>query len=152
MFYTDILAGQYTPAQVRAAAWHIYAQHVREFLCSTYSGVKIPRFDRRYKFNREVDAAAREIAESKGLAGITADRQKHRDRTRAKVDAEKAAHNVLASPLVRDYYANRWQLRRVLPDRLQFDSRNHWAKNDRDNQILAILAKNFKKYQDGKIH
>ncbi|MBQ5971856.1 MAG: hypothetical protein IJL45_05575 [Prevotella sp.] len=152
MLYFDIPAGQYTPAQVRAAAWFLYAQNVREFLCSTYSGAWIPRPDRRFKFNREVEALARKIINSKGLAGIMADRQKHRDRTRARVESEKAPRNILAAPLVRDYYAHRSHVRRVLPDRLQFDGRNHWAKNDRDSQILAILAKNFKKYQNGKIH
>ena len=118
---------------------------MREFLCSTYSDVKVPRHDQRYKFNREAEAAAREIIAVKGFYGIDSDRRKHRDRIRAKVEEERRPRNILAAAIVRDYREHRDTLRRVCVDRLDFYGRNHWAKNDRDRRALAILAKHFNK-------
>ena len=136
-------ANTYTRRDVIRAAWTIYAAAVREFLCSTYSDVKVPRHDQRYKFNREAEAAARDIIERKGREGITRDRETHRARTRRKVEEERRPRNILAAPLVRDYMQNRHELRRVCVDRLDFYGRNHWAKDDRDRRILAVLARHF---------
>lgn len=138
-------ANEYTRRDVIRAAWTIYAAAVREFMCSTYSDVRVPRHDQRYKFNREAEAAAREIIAAKGFNGIMKDRQTHRDRTRRKVEEERRPLNVLALPIVRDYMQHRHELRRVCADRLDFYGRNHWAKNDRDRRALAILAAHFNK-------
>lgn len=136
-------ANTYTRRDIIRAAWTIYAAAVREFLCSTYSEVRIPRHDQRYRFNREAEAVARDIVIRKGLRGIQADREKHRERTRAKVAEERRPANILAAPIVRDYMQHRDQLRRVCADRLDFYGRNHWAKDDRDRRTLAILARHF---------
>lgn len=143
-------AGTYTRRDIIRAAWTIYAASVREFMCSTYSDVRIPRHDQRYKFNREAEQAARDIVRAKGFAGIQSDREKHRARTRAKVEEQNRPANVLALPIVRDYREHRHDLRGVRPDRLDFYGRNHWAKNDRDRVILAILAKGFARYQESR--
>lgn len=138
-------AGTYTRRDVIRAAWTVYAAAVREIMCSTYSDVRQPRHDQRYKFNREAEAAARDIIARKGFDGIRKDRETHRERTRAKVAEERRPLNVLALPIVRDYMQHRDQLRRVCADRLDFYGRNHWAKDDRDRRALAILAKYFNK-------
>ena len=138
-------AGTYTRRDIIRAAWTIYAASVREFMCSTYSDVKVPRHDQRYKFNREAEAAARDIIARKGFDGINSDRTKHRERTRAKVAEERRPANVLALPIVRDYMQHRADLRAVRADRLDFYGRNHWAKDDRDRRALAILAAHFNK-------
>ena len=134
---------EYDRRDVIRAAWTVYAAAVREFMCSTYSDVKQSRHDQRYKFNREAEAAARDIIERKGREGITRDRETHRARTRRKVEEERRPRNILAAPLVRDYMQHRHELRRVCVDRLDFYGRNHWAKNDRDRRILAVLARHF---------
>lgn len=136
-------AGTYTRRDIIRAAWTIYAASIREFMCSTYSDVRVPRHDQRYKFNREAEAAARDIIRAKGFDGIRKDREKHRARVRAKVEEERRPLNILAAPIVRDYRQNRHELRRVLADRLDFYGRNHWAKDDRDRRALAILARHF---------
>lgn len=138
-------AGTYTRRDIIRAAWTIYAASVREFMCSTYSDVRVPRHDQRYKFNREAEQTARDIIARKGFDGIRKDRETHRERTRAKVAEERRPLNVLALPIVSDYRENRHQLRRVCADRLDFYSRNHWAKDDRDRRALAILAAHFNK-------
>ena len=143
-------AGTYTRRDISRAAWTVYAASVREFMCSTYSDVRVPRHDQRYKFNREAEQAARDIVRAKGFAGIQSDREKHRARTRAKVEEQNRPANVLALPIVRDDRENRHQLRAVRADRLDFYGRNHWAKNDRDRVILAILAKGFARYQENR--
>ena len=137
----DSAAGTYTTEDVKRAAWALYAAGVREMLCSTYSDIKIPRFDQRYNFNREAEAAAREIVRAKGVQGIRRDRERHRERTRAKVEERRRPINILASPIVRDYRENHGDLLRVNGDRLIFSGRNHWAKDERDKRILAILAR-----------
>lgn len=139
----DSPANSYTRRDVIRAAWTIYAAAVRASLCSTYSDVRIPRHDQRYRFNREAETEARAIVSRKGWQGIQSDRQKHRDRTRAKVADERRPANILAAPLVRDYRENRAHLRRVCVDRLDFSGRNHWAKDDRDRRALEILARHF---------
>lgn len=136
-------AGTYTRRDIIRAAWTIYAASIREFMCSTYSDVRVPRHDQRYKFNREAEAAARDIIKAKGFYGIMEDREKHRARVRAKVEEERRPQNILAAPIVRDYRQNRHELRRVLAERLDFYGRNHWAKDDRDRRALAILARHF---------
>jgi len=141
----DSPAGTYSRRDVIRAAWTIYAAAVRDFLCSTYSDIRQPRHDQRYKFNREAEAAARDIIRAKGADGIRRDRETHRERTRAKVAEQRRPVNVLALPIVRDYMQNRHALRRVCVDRLEFDGRRHWAKNYRDRQALAILAAHFNK-------
>ena len=138
-------AGTYTRRDIIRAAWTIYAASVREFMCSTYSDVRIPRHDQRYKFNREAEAAARDIIAAKGFDGLRKDREKHSERVRAKVADERRPLNVLALPIVRDYCENRHHLRRVCADCLDFSGRNHWAKDDRDRRALAILAAHFNK-------
>ena len=138
-------AGTYSRRDVIRAAWTVYAAAVRDFMCSTYSDVRQPRHDQRYKFNREAEAAARDIIAARGFDGINSDRTKHRERVRAKVADERRPLNVLALPIVRDYMQNRHHLRRVCADRLDFSGRNHWAKDDRDRRALAILAKYFNK-------
>lgn len=141
----DSPANTYSRRDVIRAAWTIYAAAVRDLLCSTYSDVRQPRHDQRYKFNREAEAAARDIIRAKGYDGIRRDRETHRERTRAKVAEQRRPVNVLALPIVRDYMQNRHALRRVCVDRLEFDGRRHWAKNYRDRQALAILAAHFNK-------
>jgi len=131
-------AGTYTRRDIIRAAWTVYAAAVREIMCSTYSDVRQPRHDQRYRFNREAEAAARDIIARKGFDGIRKDREKHRERVRAKVADERRPLNVLALPIVRDYMQHR-------ADRLEFYSRNHWAKDDRDRRALAILAAHFNK-------
>jgi hypothetical protein len=143
-------AGTYTAADIKATAWAIYAASIREFMCSTYSDVRVPRHDQRYKFNREAEQAARDIVRAKGFAGIQSDREKHRARVRARVEDERRPANWLALPIVRDYRENRHHLRRVCADRLDFSGRNHWAKDDRDRRILAVLAKGFARYQESR--
>jgi hypothetical protein len=136
-------AGTYTRRDIIRAAWTIYAAAVQNFLCSIYSEVRIPRHDQRYRFNREAEATARDIVSRKGLQGIQADREKHRQRTRAKVAEERRPANILSAPIVRDYMQHRADLRAVRADRLDFYGRNHWAKDDRDRRALAILARHF---------
>ena len=138
-------AGTYSRRDVIRAAWTIYAAAVREIMCSTYSDVRQPRHDQRYKFNREAEAAARDIIAARGFDGIRKDRETHRERVRAKVADERRPANVLALPIVIDYRNNRHHLRRVCADRLDFSGRNHWAKDDRDRRALAILAAHFNK-------
>ena len=138
-------ANEYTRRDVIRAAWTIYAAAVREIMCSTYSDVRQPRHDQRYKFNREAEAAAQEIIAARGFDGINSDRTKHRERTRAKVADERRPANILAAPIVSDYRKHRHELRRVCVDRLDFYGRNHWAKNDRDRHALEILARHFNK-------
>ena len=138
-------AGTYTRRDIIRAAWTVYAAAVREIMCSTYSDVRQPRHDQRYRFNREAEAAARDIIARKGFDGIRKDREKHRERVRAKVADERRPLNVLALPIVRDYMQHRADLRAVRADRLDFYSRNHWAKDDRDRRALAILAAHFNK-------
>ena len=128
-------ANTYTRRDIIRAAWTIYAAAVRE--------ARIPRHDQRYTFNREAEAYARDIVRRKGLQGIQADREKHRERTRAKVADERRPANILAAPIVCDYMQHRDQLRHVFADRLDFYGRNHWAKDDRDRRTLAILARHF---------
>ena len=135
----NIPAGEYTPAQVRAAAWNIYAAQVRAHFSR---GKQAPSLDRRYNFNREVVAEFNRITKAHD---IEADHARHIARRRL---AMTTSDNIKAAPLVRDYYANRHQLRRVCAERLEFYGRNHWAKNDRDRRILAILAKNFARWKE----
>ena len=85
---------EYDRRDIIRAAWTVYAAAVREFMCSTYSDVKQPRHDQRYKFNREAEAAARDIIERKGREGITRDRETHRARTRRKVEEERRPRNI----------------------------------------------------------
>ena len=139
-------AGTYTRRDVIRAAWTVYAAAVREFMCSTYSDVRQPRHDQRFKFNREAEAAARQIIAAKCFNGIMKDRQTRRDRIRAKGAEERRPRNILAAAIVRDYIQNRHDLRRVCADRLDFYGRNHWAKDDRDRKILTILSRNFARY------
>ncbi len=138
-------AGTYTRRDVIRAAWNVYASEIREMLCDTYAEVRVLRHDRRYIFNIEAESAARAIIDKKGRSGIIADREKHRQRTRAKVEEWRRPANVLQSSIVRDYVQNRHNLRRVCPDRLVFDSRNHWAETAQDRKVLAILAAHFNK-------
>jgi hypothetical protein len=50
--------------------------------------------------------------------------------------------NILDAPLVRDWKSNKHRYGfKVLSDRIIDGGRNHWAKNDRDKEILAILSK-----------
>lgn len=137
-------AGNYSRHDVMAAAWSIYATAV-------HNGQREIRLslDQRYNFNREAEQAAREIAALKGWRGLEADQAKSRARRAAKRGNEQPA-NVFNSPLVKDYQANRRDLRRVCADRLDFYGRNHWAKDDRDRRILAILAKNFARWQQAQ--
>ena len=132
-------AGTYTRRDVICAAWTIYAAAVREIMYSTYSDARQPRHDQRYKFNREAEAAARDIIAAKGFDGIRKDREKHRERVRAKVADERRPLNVLALPIVCDYIQNRHHLRRVCADRLDFSGRNHWAK---DNPLFIDITRN----------
>ena len=47
--------------------------------------------------------------------------------------------NILDNPLVRDYLNNNPSA--IYSDRLKFGHRNHWAKSERDKQILSVLKK-----------
>jgi hypothetical protein len=48
--------------------------------------------------------------------------------------------NILDSPIVKDFINNTPE--KVFKDRLRFNSRNHWAKNETDLKVLKILMKN----------
>lgn len=66
-----------------------------------------------------------------------------RSKQRARRNAKPTAYtNVLQRPIVQDWKSNHGAYGfKILSDRLVHGSRNHWAKNDTDRKILAILAK-----------
>ena len=146
----DRPAHTYTADDVRAAAWSLYARLVHA-VCHHVANCA-PNFsdiDRRYNFNRETLAEFRRIYNP---ARLSADRDTVRDRRKGAnwPRMEREGVNVLQSPIVRDYYEHRDQLRAVQPYCLDFYGRNHWAKNDSDVKALQILARNFARYQESR--
>ena len=137
-------AGTYTAAEVKATAWALYAANIRDYRSTL--ALQPPVLDCRYKFNNEVLAYYRGILKAKGYGAIE-DKQKSRARLSGRNDDRG---NILNNKIVRDYYKNRDKLISVLPERLYFSGRNHWANSERDFKILRILAKNFARWKDSR--
>lgn len=137
-------SGSYTAAEVKKTAWALYAANIRDY--RTTLVYQLPILDKRYKFNREVLAIYRKILDAKGYGAIE-DKQKSRARLSGRNDDRG---NILNNKIVRDYYKNRDKLISVLPERLYFSGRNHWANSERDFKILRILAKNFARWKDSR--
>lgn len=55
----------------------------------------------------------------------------------------KETVSIFNQPLVKDYINNKHYIKAIHQDRIEFYSRNHWAKNDKDLKILQILSKKF---------
>lgn len=93
-----------------------------------------PRVDRRTKFGKEVIA---EYYKAFSAVNRTEVRKKQEERRKHKV---MPPVNILQSPIVLDWMKNKHRLY-VKSDRLTDGYRNHWAKDERDVRILAILRK-----------
>ncbi len=133
MKYFNTRSDSYTNKDVLRLAWAMYADYIRQPWRVNNIGT---RADRRYNFNNEVIKEYNRII--KDRAGvIDEDRRKYQERRKNTFIFE----NVLSNHLTRDYKENRFFLRRVYPDRLNFGGRNHNARNEFDKKILNILAK-----------
>lgn len=53
----------------------------------------------------------------------------------------KEFENIFNNAITKDYLTNKRQLKRVAKDKLEFFGRNHYAKNEQDYKILAILGR-----------
>ena len=97
------------------------------------------RLDMRFKSSYEVLALIKKYqistTEKKRILSLKKERSKNRIQ---KID------NVLSNKLAKDYLTNKYYLRGVYDDHLVFSSgRNHWAKNETDLKVLAILKKHY---------
>lgn len=89
--------------------------------------------DMRTRIGKLAYSIVRKQANSINKAEILAIRKNRR--------IDKRTHsNILSNPIVVDYLANKSTIV-VYPNCLTQGGRNHWAKCDKDRNILAILAK-----------
>jgi len=95
--------------------------------------------DMRFNSSREVFTLLKKYqipeTEKKRILALKKDRAKNR--------IEKF-ENILSNKLVKDYLSNKYWVRGVYDNHLYFgDGRNHWAKNETDLKVLAILKKHY---------
>ena len=129
-----------TPEEKKAAKQR--ASQIIRFRITTvrgYYGTVIPDWlDRRTR----IDRAALEIAtelQTTGKVNISAARDKHYERLNVRrrwvdqlEDAKDRHRGLLA-----DYRRNPWA--QIHPDRLRIGTRNHWAHDDIERALLALL-------------
>lgn len=108
----------------------------------------LPHLDMRFNRNRDIMSEFSKLLQKSDFDNICRyGRQKYVSRIRNK---PYIFGNILNNPIVVDYFESRHYLVKIYPDHLNFGTRNHWAKSETDIKILAILAKNFKKYKEAQ--
>lgn len=125
----------YTEKDVRREAYRMVYSHGYLLMG------KLPKRDNRLNFTHDVKQFIKKIdLTEQQVNDIIKLKQKRAKAKRGMNDFT----NIYNEPLVKDYRNNKGNLRGVYDNRLFFSGgRNHWAKNDRDVKILAILKKNF---------
>jgi hypothetical protein len=95
---------------------------------------KRPKLDMRFNFNKQVanELIKIELTENEETLIL----RKRADRRKNKF----VFSNVLNNPLVIDYKANKSRITHIHKEVINFDNyRNHWAKNEFDLKVIAIL-------------
>lgn len=127
-----------TKSEIRQAKARVYSHFGNTYPVRR----RKPRVDRRTRVGRLVLNYYYELDGSQESVLITIKKME-----RAQARKGTGFTNVLDNPLVRDYFANKDNLKEVHSSHLEFWGRNHWAKSDRDLKILEILARGWKKEQ-----
>lgn len=98
------------------------------------------KVDRRTTYSKIL---LRKISEIQPKINLVEVEQKQKLR---KLNKPLVFNNYLLNPIVKDYLNNRNMIQFVNENHLHFyDGRNHWAKNQIDIRILAIIKKHFKR-------
>ena len=103
-------------------------------------GIKRVKLDRRFNFNKDVLAYVftHQLSERRKAEVLA----KRKERAKAKAAAPLS---IFQLPILKDYLANKQNLRAIYDTHLAFYNRNHWAKTPQDKRILAVLKKHFSK-------
>lgn len=125
-----------TKNEIRQAKARVYSHLGNTYLVRR----RKPRVDRRTRVGRLILNYYCELDGSQESVLITIKKME-----RAQARKGTAFTNILYNPLVRDYFANRDNLKEVHSSHLEFRGRNHWAKCERDLKILEILKRNWTK-------
>lgn len=100
---------------------------------------KMPRLDMRFNFNKEV------MKEIKKMKANFSNNEKEYIKQVRKIRAERkinTAFLLFDNPIVKDYISNKNNIIHIADDHIHFaGGRNHWAKNDHDLKIIAVLKK-----------
>ena len=99
-----------------------------------HASYRPPKVDRRTRFGKAVLSEYNRLKAKINYAEV---RLKQHERMKSR----HAFVNILGTPIVKDWLSNKGRGIRVMTDRLTDGYRNHWAKNERDLRILAILKK-----------
>ena len=127
-------ANEYTEKDVKRAGYRLI-----------YSGQNLTllqpkiRMDKRYNFSRAVLAFYRANQLTDFERKIVLQKRKER-----RLNKPPQYVPLFELPIVKDWLKNKHEVNHIGQNVMQFwGGRNHWAKNDKDRQILAILKKKF---------
>ena len=130
---------QYPQKDVAKTAYKIIYSSDVLILRRDIGYIKMKMLDLRYNFHKEVArfVATHKISDNERITIIEKRKNRRANKNYILIPISKL-------PIVFDYLEHKLDLIQVCDDHLRFYSgRNHWAKNEKDLKILAILKKHF---------
>jgi len=129
------LNNYYTKEEIRQAKRMAY-RHV-SFYAGMIRFVRPFKYDGRTRIGNLANSIVQELKSNSSFI-----EQVKKTKKRRKENKPYEFSNILDNPIVRDWKANKRRLT-VYDNRLSDGYRNHWAKNEKDLQILKILRQNY---------
>ena len=135
--------GEYTQSDVRKAAMRTYWRNVKEMV--RYNSCFPPQiFDHRFCFDIEVE---REYWKVMLKHDYYKDARMMQDKRKERMQNRKGCEfvGILQNPIVIDYLKHhKFHSHKLYDNHISWGSRNHWAKNEKDERILQIFIKHEK--------